>query len=243
MSAYFGGKEMIVQRNSYGIVISVIVHILILAIPITVPKLGHFKEVELFIIDERFIEPKVKKSLISPMRTESFVPKVNEQSIKEVKEIAEPTVNSDMVETGHKITEVMEPVRDLQDENVKTMQPALVLSMPEINKPLQPEVKPDTYEDVEFGSPIGPSFKHMETPVYPLLARRLGKEGRVLLRLTIDEKGKLLNVEVIEGAGFGFTEAAVEAIKKSTFLPAIKDGRPVKSKALLPIRFTLRRDK
>ena len=96
--------------------------------------------------------------------------------------------------------------------------------------------------DVEFGSQNAPRFLHREIPVYPLIARRLGKEGRVLLRLTIDERGNLLNVEVIEGPGYGLTEAAVEAVKKSTFTPAMVDGKAVPSKALLPIRFSLRSD-
>jgi len=94
--------------------------------------------------------------------------------------------------------------------------------------------------DVEFGSGNAPKFLHREMPIYPLIARRLGKEARVVLRLTIDEKGNLLNVEVIEGAGYGFTEAAVEAVRRSTFTPAEVNGKAVMSKAILPIKFSLR---
>jgi protein TonB len=96
--------------------------------------------------------------------------------------------------------------------------------------------------EVEFGTAIGPKFLHRELPIYPMIARRLGKEGRVILRLTIDDRGNLLNVEVVEKAGYGFTQAAVDAVKRSTFLPAKKDGRTIISRAILPIRFTLRRD-
>ncbi len=102
------------------------------------------------------------------------------------------------------------------------------------------ESKAPEPRDVEFGSSEGPRFLHREMPAYPFTARKLGKEGRVLLRLTIDDKGRLLNLEVIEGAGFGFTESAVAAVKKSTFIPAKKEGKPILSRALLPIRFTLR---
>ena len=45
----------------------------------------------------------------------------------------------------------------------------------------------------------------------------MGREGKVVLRLTIDEIGKLQQVEVVESSGFEFTRAAVEAVKKSTF--------------------------
>jgi protein TonB len=101
---------------------------------------------------------------------------------------------------------------------------------------------PSASEDVRFGSDVAPRFLHREIPIYPLLARRLGKEGKVLLRLTIDEKGNLLSMDVIEKGGYGFTEAAMEAVKKSTFLPAKKDGKPIASRALLPVRFRLERN-
>ncbi|MFN4132367.1 MAG: energy transducer TonB, partial [Caldimicrobium sp.] len=97
-------------------------------------------------------------------------------------------------------------------------------------------------ENVIFGSEHAPRFLHKELPKYPFIARRLGKEGKVVLRLTIDEKGKLTEIEVLEGAGYGFTEAAIEAVKKSTFLPAYINGTPVKSKAILTINFVLRKE-
>jgi protein TonB len=103
--------------------------------------------------------------------------------------------------------------------------------------------KNDTGKPIEtrFGESVAPAFLHREMPVYPMMARKLGKEGKVVLKLTIDEYGNLLKVEVIDGAGYGFTEAAVEAVKKSTFQPAKKEGKPVASRALLPIRFRLER--
>lgn len=91
----------------------------------------------------------------------------------------------------------------------------------------------------EFGSINGPSFLKMVKPEYPRLARRLGKEGKVKLMLFIDEYGRLLNVEIIEKAGYGFDEAAAEAVKASTFRPARLNGHPVPCKAILPVRFKL----
>lgn len=94
--------------------------------------------------------------------------------------------------------------------------------------------------DIEFGSITGPFYLHQEMPVYPTFARKLGREGRVLLRLTIDEQGKLLNVEVLEDPGFGFAEAAVKAVKRSSFIPAQRGGSRVIAKALLPVKFELK---
>jgi len=90
-----------------------------------------------------------------------------------------------------------------------------------------------------FGMTGAPSFMHRELPIYPMMARRLGKEGKVVLELLINAMGKLQNVEVIEHAGYGFTEAAIEAVKKSTYIPALRNGEKVTSRALLPVRFKL----
>lgn len=94
--------------------------------------------------------------------------------------------------------------------------------------------------DTEFGSINGPRFIYREIPSYPQIARRLGKEGRVVLRLTINERGEVVNIEVIESAPYGFTESAVDAVKKSRFSPAMKDGKPVTCRAILPVRFILK---
>ncbi len=93
--------------------------------------------------------------------------------------------------------------------------------------------------EVVFGLANGPSFLKMVKPEYPKLARRLGKEGRVLFRLHIDETGRLINLEIVERAGYGFDEAALSAIRASSFRPAIKDGTPVPSVVYLPVRFVL----
>ena len=92
----------------------------------------------------------------------------------------------------------------------------------------------------DFGSATGPAFLRRITPVYPEQARRLGREGRVVLRLTIDARGNLLKVEVLQAPGFGFEEAAVDAIRRSSFRPATVNGQAVASIARLPIKFAIR---
>jgi protein TonB len=91
-----------------------------------------------------------------------------------------------------------------------------------------------------FGNSGAPAFIHRETPVYPYLAKRFGKEGKVVLKLLIDKNGTLQNIEVIEPSEFGFTETAVEAIKKSTFAPAHRNGEKIASRAILSVRFILK---
>lgn len=91
-----------------------------------------------------------------------------------------------------------------------------------------------------FGSPDGPTFQHQVLPAYPAMARRRGKEGVVLLRLTISETGQLRRVELLQDPGHGFAEAALEAINRSRFMPARENGRPIATRSTLPVRFQFR---
>lgn len=90
-----------------------------------------------------------------------------------------------------------------------------------------------------LNSPEGPSILELIRPLYPPLARRLGKEGTVLLKLHIDEEGRPVEIEIIKKAGYGFDEAALNAIKQSRFRPAMKNGIPVSSVVIVPVRFVL----
>ena len=95
-------------------------------------------------------------------------------------------------------------------------------------------------EDAEFGSVNGPRFAHKVMPKYPRLARELGKEAVVVLRVTIDETGRPITVEALKTAGSGFDEEAIKAVKGSRFTPAKREGKAVICRAILPIRFELR---
>lgn len=93
--------------------------------------------------------------------------------------------------------------------------------------------------ETKFGEAGAPFFIYQAKPAYPAQACRLGMEGRVVLKLLIDADGKLVNVEVVESAGYGFTEASVEAVRKSTYAPGVRNGVKVATRALLPISFRL----
>lgn len=95
-------------------------------------------------------------------------------------------------------------------------------------------------QKVRFGSAEGPHFRTKVLPAYPRQAKIMGKEGTVILELTIDDDGTLTEITVIKGDSFGFTEEAIKAVKESKFYPAKKNGRRTSCKAILPIRFVLR---
>jgi len=91
----------------------------------------------------------------------------------------------------------------------------------------------------EFGAGNGPTFARRVPPEYPPQARRFGREGVVVLRLMIDDSGKLTQAEIVKQGGAGFDEAALSAVRASSYHPARLDGHAVASRALLRIRFEL----
>lgn len=91
-----------------------------------------------------------------------------------------------------------------------------------------------------FGIVGGPGILDWRKPAYPRQAKDMHLSGLVLLRITIDQHGRPTNVEVVEGAGHGFDEAALDAARQSRFSPANQNGKPVACVALLPVRFQLK---
>ncbi|HEU4408787.1 MAG TPA: TonB-dependent siderophore myxochelin receptor MxcH [Polyangiaceae bacterium] len=74
---------------------------------------------------------------------------------------------------------------------------------------------------------------------YPPEALAARREGRVVLRLTIDVEGRVTQAEVVGAAGEGFDEPARQASLRFRFEPALRGGAPVASRILYTYEFRL----
>ena len=84
--------------------------------------------------------------------------------------------------------------------------------------------------------------RYLDTPRpgYPEIARREGREGRVLLRVLVDDQGRTKTVEINSSSGNEFLDrAAAEAVKQWHFHPARYDDKAVESWLRIPIEFRL----
>jgi TonB family protein len=97
---------------------------------------------------------------------------------------------------------------------------------------LQP--KPNLAPEV---MPAEVTFK--PNPVYTNEAKQLRIQGEVLLEVVFESSGKLHVLRVIRGLGHGLDEAAVRAAEQIRFKPALRDGQPADSTAVLHIVFQL----
>src|SRR5215471_1105145 len=77
------------------------------------------------------------------------------------------------------------------------------------------------------------------TPIYTDEARAKRIEGEVLLEVVFEASGKLRVVKVVRGLGHGLDENAVRAAEQIRFKPALRDGQPSDSTAVVHIIFQL----
>jgi len=89
-------------------------------------------------------------------------------------------------------------------------------------------IQPERYSTIV---PINGAFMearliHKVDPVYPEIAKSTGLWNRVTLDITIDEKGSVANVRVIDGHTV-FTDAAVDAVVQWLYEPVLVDGTPI----------------
>jgi periplasmic protein TonB len=96
----------------------------------------------------------------------------------------------------------------------------------------------------ESAAPIGgiqAFYKYVgEKMKYPAQARRMGVEGRVFCKFTVNRDGTLQDVQVIRGIGAGCDEEAIRVIQSSPpWKPGKQRGRPVRQSYNLAIIFKL----
>jgi periplasmic protein TonB len=77
-------------------------------------------------------------------------------------------------------------------------------------------------------------------PVYPPASRRMDEQGAVRLRVMVDERGRPQEVQVAESSGFPrLDEAAVAAVRRWVFAPAVQDAVAVPAWTQVSVVFQL----
>ena len=100
-----------------------------------------------------------------------------------------------------------------------------VVTSPVAEVPEIPAV-PEVYEIGEVDRKPQPLY--CPEPAYPRSARRRGVEGHVMVRFTVDARGRVEEVRVVESEPKGvFDGSALRAVKGWRFEPAVKDEIPV----------------
>ncbi len=92
------------------------------------------------------------------------------------------------------------------------------------------------------GLVVLPQVSYKVKPSYPHVAKRMGYQGRVVVRLLVSASGRVEQVKIVRSSGYRVLDkAAVKALKRWRFAPARKGGRVVPWWVEVPVVFNLER--
>lgn len=188
-------------------------------------------------------EPLIKRPVNipdQPLASDGFViPDGSEATV----DLSEPSGDA-----GPKMIEVdrnfVQPTRSLEPE---TKAPGFEIQReaPSLINKLDADIEKEGpgLDGVDFEPEPGviePKIKYLAEKKYPDSAKKAGKEGKVLLKVTIDEKGIPRDIVALTNLGYGLEEAAITMLRKSTFRPATKAGKPISLEVEIPVDFRLK---
>jgi len=124
-----------------------------------------------------------------------------------------------------------------------------IMSQQELQQALMPEGMSGTGKDSIFIAvddlPSEGEFVYYEDapapvnappPVYPEFAREAQIQGKVTLHVLVGKDGRVKNVKVMKGVT-GLNDAAVDAVRKWVFKPALSNNKPVAVWVEVPVNF------
>ena len=77
-------------------------------------------------------------------------------------------------------------------------------------------------------------------PAYPSMSRRMGEQGKVVLRVLIDAQGVPQQVELKQSSGYErLDQQALETVQRWRFVPGKRNGVPEAMWNVVPIQFVL----
>jgi protein TonB len=105
-------------------------------------------------------------------------------------------------------------------------------SVPTVTAPRSEPVEPPHFDVAYLNNP---------RPAYPPIARKLGLEGVVLLRVDVSAKGTPEKIVIAQTSGASMLDdAAMKAVQGWTFVPARRGDAAIAHPVEVPIRFQLK---
>lgn len=146
--------------------------------------------------------------------------------------------------------ETPKPARLEKPRPAEKLRPQQLVAEAPVSSPAEPAAPPPAAPveaapvkpagPITLGAELAVACPERRAPIYPPLSRRLNEEGKVVLRVELDEQGNVSAVRVATTSGFSrLDEAALAAVKTWRCNPARRDGQPVRAVALQPFKFVL----
>lgn len=130
----------------------------------------------------------------------------------------------------------LDPANEAAKVNLKRLQDAQAAAAAAEAAKNAPPPPP---EFVYLGTLTSSNAVRMVMPTYSLVAQRANVEGKVSVDVELNEEGEVVSAKATSGHQM-LRGPAEDAAKRSTFAPALYNGRPIKSKGVIVYNFTLR---
>ncbi len=118
---------------------------------------------------------------------------------------------------------------------------AIVAPPPPPPQPVEPIGAPPAPPAPVVPPQFNADYLNNPAPRYPALSRRLGEQGRVLLRVFVDDRGLPARVELRTSSGHDRLDSvALETVRQWKFVPARRGDQAISAWVIVPISFSLR---
>lgn len=205
----------------------------ILSSPPVVVKLLNIKEISPI--------SQIPKIPPQPLKNRQILPKVSSPPLPK-KAIRAKSIHQ-KIKPLSKVAQINKTSSWKVPNQIQPLTSPSVTSPPNSPPVTQPsKLAPVIQQIIPPAKPLPPvADSHNLPPAYPLMARRREEEGRVLLKVKVDERGQVETVQINQSSGsLLLDEAALQAVSQWRFKPASQAGKAVSAWVKVPIVFRLR---
>ncbi len=133
--------------------------------------------------------------------------------------------------------------RKIEPEPVPTDEPVVKEEAPPVMEEASPapqDASPPSPVVLDTEPDYRADYLNNPRPPYPMVARRMGYHGKVVLNVEVLAEGKAGQVKLHTSSGYEILDnAALQTVKTWRFSPARRFGQPVTQWFLVPIKFSL----
>ena len=207
--------------------------------------LAHMALIYLFTMQtpiEKIIVPPAKPmmvSLIAPPAPEPELVPVIEPIKQQVKPVIKPKKIVEKIRPIETPTERLieatteQPI--IEETPAAPAEPVKVAEAPKaqpvVEKPTEDKIEPPRF---------GVSYLNNPAPDYPAMSRRIGEEGRVLMKVLVSADGTAEDVQIEKSSDSErLDNAAIQAVKRWRFIPAKKNNQALSAYVMVPMKFSL----
>lgn len=237
------------RRYSKHVLLSAIITVVAAALVLAYPKI-----VELLKGEEEEIVPVLKTVKYTdlapppPIQNTPPPPQINlPPPVKQVIKYVPPKVTDKEVVEEEPIPEVKDlkqaiiGTENIEGEAVVEFEPETVQAVVAEGDGDEDKIFTVVEQQAEYPGGMAEMMKFLQKNVkYPAAARRMGIEGSVFVSFVVDKEGKISDPQIVKGISADCDKEALRVVQlMPPWKPGKQNGRSVKSRFVLPIKFKL----